>query len=523
MENSLKIRQNDYILQLNKITKSFASVIALKDVSFNVRKAKILSLVGENGAGKSTILKIISGVYQKNSYLGSVVYDNKETNFHNVKDSEKQGIAIIHQELSISPYLSICENVFLGNHKNFLGIIDWNWMMREAKKYLDLVGLKNIDLNALAGDLSIADQQLVEIAKALSKNAKLLILDEPTSSLNDRESFMLLDLMKKLRDEHKISCMFVSHKLKEVEYVADDIVVIRDGRFISAYNNETTKISETQLIKDIVGRSLESKFPPHDLNRKIGKTILELKNFKVLRPGSDVLAVKNASLDLKEGEIVGVSGLVGSGRTELFLSMFGNFYGKRLAGEIIYKNKKVEFKHPKDAIKAKIMYASEDRKNLGLIQLFSIHTNIGSASLHLFSNWFHIINDKKLIQNSQVLKNQINIKTNNIFNNLGSLSGGNQQKIVIAKALTTKFDVLIIDEPTKGIDVGSKYEIYKIINELSSMGKSIIVISSELEEILGLSDRIFVMSEGLIKGQISAQDATQEKIMEIALKKIKKS
>ncbi|MDQ0513656.1 ABC-type sugar transport system ATPase subunit [Mycoplasmoides fastidiosum] len=509
--------QTENILELHKITKKFGPVIALNDVSFVLPKGKIISIVGENGAGKSTLLKTISGVYPYGSYDGAVMFDQKWTNFKNVKDSEKAGIAIIHQELSISPYLSIYENVYLGNLKTIGPIVNWNSMIRSAKKYLDMVGFPKIDLETKAVDLSVANQQLIEIAKALSKNAKLIIFDEPTSSLNDRESFLLLDTMKQLRDEHNITCVFVSHKLKEVEYVSDEVIVIRDGKFISQYSNsKENPISEDRLIKDIVGRELSNKFPPRG-EPNIGEPILKLDNFTVVEKDNNKVVVNNASIVLNQGEILGISGLVGSGRSELFLSMFGNSYGVRKSGRITYKNKEVNFKLPADAIKAKIMYASEDRKNLGLIQKFSIHRNIGDASIHLYSNLFNVVNENRLIKTSQRLKEEVNIKTQNIENEMGSLSGGNQQKVLIAKALATEFDVLIIDEPTKGIDVGSKFEIYNIIIKLAQSGKSIIVISSELEELLGITDRIYVMNQGKVKGQILTKEATQEKIMQIAI------
>ncbi|WP_391592176.1 Sugar ABC transporter, ATP-binding protein [[Mycoplasma] cavipharyngis] len=507
----------DNILELHKITKKFGPVIALDNVSFNIPRKKIISIVGENGAGKSTLLKTVSGVYAHDSYEGAVMFDQKWTLFKNVKDSEKLGIAIIHQELSIAPNLSIYENVFLGNLKNVFGITDWNFMISNAKKYLDIVGFPEMNLEIAAGKLNVAQQQLIEIAKALTKNAKLIIFDEPTSSLNERESFILLDLMKKLRDEQGITCVFVSHKLKEVEYVSDEIVVIRDGKFISQYDNEKESISEAQLIKDIVGRDLENKYPKRPDRSTIGKPILVLENYTVKEISSGKTVVQNASVHLNQGEILGISGLVGSGRSELFLSMFGHSYGERISGKTFYKGSLVNFKLPSQAIQAGIMYASEDRKNLGLIQNFSIHRNIGDASIHLYSNFFKFIYDKKLIINSQKLKEKIQIKTKNLNNNVDSLSGGNQQKVLIAKALSTKFEVLIIDEPTKGIDVGSKYEIYSIIFELAKAGKSIVVISSELEELLGITDRIYVMNQGKVKGEILTKDATSEKIMHIGI------
>lgn len=503
------------ILSLKKIKKVYGPVIALSDVTFVVPKGEITSLVGENGAGKSTLLKILSGVIPAGQYEGDLIFEDKIMAFANTKASERVGIAIIHQELSISPYLSICENMYIGNYPTKFGKVNWNKMISECKKYLEMVGLDE-DQTTIAGSLSIAKQQMVEIAKALSKNAKLLILDEPTSSLNDENAFRLLDIMKSLKSKG-ITSIFVSHKLNEVKYVSDNIVVIRDGKFISQYNKNEEIIDENRLIQDIVGRPLKSKFPPRDLDRKIGEIIFEIKDIVIPHASiANYNVVKNASLDVKQGEIVGISGLVGSGRTELMLSLFGQYYNKPSSGKVFYKGKEVKFTNTKQAIKSGIMYASEDRKNVGLIQIFSIQNNITSAALHLFSKW-GILNKNKEIINAQKLKKDVSIKTKNILNNVESLSGGNQQKVVIAKALSTKFDLLIIDEPTKGIDVGSKYEIYKILLDLSSQGKTIIVISSEIEELLGITDRIFVMSQGIIKGQIKTSEANQEKIMQLSI------
>ncbi|WP_371246276.1 sugar ABC transporter ATP-binding protein [Mycoplasmopsis agassizii] len=520
---SKSVRKNDIILKLDKITKKYPGVTALSDVSFEVRRGKILSLIGENGAGKSTLLKVISGVIPSTSHEGTVYFDGERSRFQSIGDSESKGIAIIHQELSISPFLPVYENVFMGHYRKKFGVLNWNEMIRESKKWLDLVGLTNVNVEDIAGNLSVAQQQLVEIAKALSQDSKLLILDEPTSSLNDKDSYKLLDLMKKLRDEQNITSIFVSHKLNEVEYVADDIVVIRDGKFISSYNNEETKITEQQLIKDIVGRSLEAKFPPKPENRKIGEETLRVENFKVQHPKfSDVYVVKNGYFNVKAGEIVGLSGLVGSGRSELALSVFGKQFGTIESGEIYINKKKVNIKRPLEAIKMGLMYASEDRKLTGLIQMFTIDNNIGSASLHLYTK-ASILQHNRLVKNSMELREKLKIKVPDIQYNVETLSGGNQQKVVIAKALTTKFQTLIIDEPTKGIDVGSKYEIYKIIFDLAAAGKSVIVISSELEELIGLTDRIFVMDGGYVKGEIKTSEATQEKIFEISVGKVKEN
>ena len=511
------MKNKEIILELRNVTKKYPGVTALNNVSFKLRKGEILSLVGENGAGKSTLLKAISGVIPHNKFDGKIYYKGNETNFSNVKDSEKQGIAIIHQELAISPYLSIAENMFIGSYKSKFSIVNWNEMIKRSKYYLKVVGLDKNPLD-IAGSLSVADQQLLEIAKALSKKAELLILDEPTSSLNDKDSYALLDTIKRLRNETGISCMFVSHKLKEVEYVSDAITIIRDGNHISDYDSKRKKIPEEKLIKDIVGRSLDSKYPPKDKNRKIGKVKLEVKNLSVEdNKIRDKMVVQNSSFDVKAGEIVGISGLVGSGRSEMMMNVFGHSFGIRRSGTVLINGHDVNLTSSQKAIKSKLMYASEDRKNIGLIQRFSIHENIHMASYHLYENKFGIINENKKVVNSLEKRTEVNIKVPNIFYNVETLSGGNQQKVLIAKALTTKFDILIIDEPTKGIDVGSKFEIYKILNELAAKGKAIVVVSSEIDELIGITDRIFVMSQGVIKGQLSTKKASPEAIMKIAI------
>ncbi|UUD36705.1 xylose ABC transporter ATB-binding protein [Mycoplasmopsis californica] len=508
----------DYILELDKVTKTYPGVVALNDVSFKVKRGKILSLVGENGAGKSTLLKVISGVIPNNKFSGNVVFEGINTNFASLKDSEKAGIAIIHQELAISPHLTAYENMFVGRYiRNKLGFLNWSEMIKQAKYYMYMVGLK-IDPSVKAGTLSIAQQQLLEIAKALSKQAKLLILDEPTSSLNDSDSYALLDIIKKLKDENGITSIFVSHKLKEVAYVSDDITIIRDGKHISDYSNsKENPINEDQLIKDIVGRELGSKFPPRPEYRQIGDTILEVKNWAVEHPKiKDYMAVKRASFDVRKGEIVGISGLVGSGRTELAKSIFGHSYGIKRSGTLKLKGEITELRSVAESLKKGLAYASEDRKNEGLIQMFSVHTNINQSAGHIY-NRFGFLNKNKEIDNSNKRKYQVNIKVPDIFYPVSTLSGGNQQKVLLAKSLSTEFDVLIIDEPTRGIDVGSKYEIYKILFDIIKQGKAVVVISSEIEELLGITDRIFVMSHGEIKGEITTKDATSEKIMQIAI------
>lgn len=511
--------KKDYILQLENVTKIYPGVTALDNVSFKIERGKILSLVGENGAGKSTLLKVISGVIPKKKYEGNIYLNDNVVSFNSLKDSEKAKIAIIHQELAISPQLTLYENIYIGRYlRNKLGVVDWPQMIKNAKYYLDLVGL-NIDPSTIAGTLSIANQQLLEIAKALSKKADLLILDEPTSSLNDKDSFALLDLIIKLKKEHNLTSMFVSHKLNEVAYLADAITVIRDGKHISDYeNNPKSPISEEKLIKDIVGRELSSKFPDRGMKNITKEVKLEVKEWQVEHPKiKDYMVVKNASFKVHKGEIVGISGLVGSGRSELAKSLFGKSYGNKKNGEMLINGELIDFKNVKDSIKNGLMYASEDRKHEGLIQMFSVHWNINSASSHIYANKFGVYNKAKEIINSNKRKYQVEIKVPDINFPVNTLSGGNQQKVLIAKALSTEFETLIIDEPTKGIDVGSKYEIYNILIKLANQGKAIVVISSEIEELLGITDRIYVMSHGEIKGEIETKNANSEKIMQIAI------
>lgn len=508
---------NDYILELQKVTKIYPGVTALNNVSFKVKRGQILSIVGENGAGKSTLLKTISGVIPHNKYNGTIIYNGSETKYSSVKDSERDGIAIIHQELAISPHLTLYENMFLGSYNDKVGVINWNELIRRSKYYLRIVGLA-CDPSEKASNLSIAEQQLLEIAKALAKDAKLLILDEPTSSLNDKDALLLLNTIKRLRDETGLTCMFVSHKLNEVRYISDAITVIRDGNHISDYETKSEPVTEDRLIKDIVGRSLESKFPPKPDKKDIGEMCLEVKNLSVDHHKIlNKTIVFDSSFNVRKGEIIGISGLVGSGRTEMAMNVFGQSFGIRTSGTVLIKGEEVKLKNTKDAIRNGLMYASEDRKNIGLIQMFSIHENINMASEHIFANKVGIINKNKEILNSLLLKKNLNIKVPNVFYKVETLSGGNQQKVLVAKSLTTEFDTLIIDEPTKGIDVGSKYEIYKILIDLAAQGKAIVVISSEIEELLGITDRIYVMSQGKIKGEIKTSDATPEKIMKIAI------
>ncbi|GHU67070.1 xylose ABC transporter ATP-binding protein [Spirochaetia bacterium] len=505
---------DEYILQVENLTKEFPGVRALDRVNFNVKKGEIHSLCGENGAGKSTLMSVISGVYPKGSYEGKVLYKGHETNYHSVKDSEKEGLAIIHQELALSPYLSIYENIFLGHMKTRLGIINWDYYIKESQKYLDRVGLKESPYSTVS-KLGVGKQQLVEIARALSKEVDLLILDEPTSSLNDEESNHLLDLILEFKKQG-ITAIMISHKLNEVLKIADSVTIFRDGKTISTYNVKTDNLTEEVIIKDMVGRDLTHRFPDRKSNP--GETIMEVKNWSVYHPDyHSMKVVDNAAFNLRKGEILAFCGPMGAGRTELMMSVYGRSYGFRSEGELWLHGKKVEAHSAKDALEAGIGYVSEDRKNLGLILIQTIKNNISASSLAKKFSRLGLVLATKEIEEAEKYKNELHIKTPSINQLARNLSGGNQQKVVVGRILMADPDIFIVDEPTRGIDVGAKTEIYEIINDLAAKGKSVIMVSSELPEALGMADRIYVMNEGKIKGVLNHDEATQEKIMHMAL------
>ncbi|RVU54467.1 multiple monosaccharide ABC transporter ATP-binding protein [Anaerosphaera multitolerans] len=507
----------EYILQMKNITKEFPGVKALDDVNLNVVEGTIHAIVGENGAGKSTLMNILSGVYPYGTYSGDIVYEGEVCKLKNIKESEEKGIVIIHQELALVPNLSIKENIFLGNERSKKGIIDWNKTYKDAKKYTELVGLDE-DLNVLVEEIGVGKQQLVEIAKALSKNVKLLILDEPTASLNDDDSEKLLDLILDLKKEG-ITSIIISHKLNEINKIADEITIIRDGKTIETLNRKTDDISEDRIIKGMVGREITDRYPLRDV--EIGEVQFELKNWTVesdVVPGK--LAVDNVSLYVRKGEVVGIAGLMGCGRTELAMSIFGKSYGIFKSGEIYKNGQKIEVGNPREAIDHKIAYVTEDRKTQGLILEQSIKNNITLPSLDKVSER-GVINDNEELKVTNDYKGKINIKAPNVMHHAEKLSGGNQQKIMLARWIYADPDILILDEPTRGIDVGAKYEIYTIINELAAEGRSIIVISSEMPEVIGLSDRVYVMNEGRIVGELDKNSVSQENIMKAIMQSTK--
>ncbi|MDR2741194.1 MAG: ATP-binding cassette domain-containing protein [Treponema sp.] len=505
---------NEYILEVENLTKEFPGVIALDRVNFKVKKGEIHSLCGENGAGKSTLMSVISGVYPKGSYQGKVLYKARETNYHSVKDSEKEGLGIIHQELALSPYLAIYENIFLGHMNTRLGVINWDYYIKESQKYLDRVGLKESPYTTVS-KLGVGKQQLVEIARALSKEVDLLILDEPTSSLNDEESNHLLDLIRDFKKQG-ITAIMISHKLNEVLKIADSVTVFRDGKTISSYDVQKDKLTEGMIIKDMVGRDLTHRFP--ERKSSPGDTVMQVKNWSVYHPDyHGMKVVDNVSFFLRRGEILAFCGPMGAGRTELMMSIYGRSYGSRSEGELYLHGKKFSLHSAEEALDAGIGYVSEDRKNLGLILIQSIKNNISASSLKKKFSRFGLVLSAKEIAEAERYRQELRIKTPSINQLARNLSGGNQQKVVVSRILLADPDIFIVDEPTRGIDVGAKTEIYEILNDLVARGKSVIMISSELPEVLGMADRIYVMNEGKIKGVLDHDEATQEKIMHMAL------
>ncbi len=497
---------SEYILEMNNITKEFPGVKALDNVNFKVRKGEIHALVGENGAGKSTLMKVLSGVYPYGTYSGDIVLEGQVQAYHAIKDSELSGIAIIYQELALVKLMNVCENIFLGSEHSTKGVIDWNKSFVEVAKILKEVRL-DIHPATKVINLGIGQQQLVEIAKALAKKTGVLILDEPTAALTESESKNLLNLLKEFRQKG-VTCIYISHKLNEVFEIADSVTVLRDGRTVGTY--AAKDINEDKLISLMVGRELTQRFPKVEL--PLGDTVLEVRNWTVYDPElPDKKVIDNVSFKARKGEILGIAGLMGAGRTELFMSLFG-CYGGKATGELRLNGKEIKSRNPKDVIRAGISYLSEDRKGNGLVLIQDIRRNISMASLGSISK-AKVINENEEIRSAEKYVSELRIKTPSIEQTVGNLSGGNQQKVVLGKWLMTAPKVLILDEPTRGIDVGAKFEIYNIMNQLAGQGVCIIMISSELPEVLGMSDRILVMHEGRFNGELSRQDATQEKII----------
>ena len=500
---------------MRNITKLFPGVKALDNVNLQVKKGTIHALVGENGAGKSTLMNVLSGIYPYGTYTGDIVYEGEVCKFSKITESEAKGIVIIHQELALVPYMSIGENMFLGNEQGKAFAIDWDSTYAEADKYLRIVGLTESS-HTLIKDIGVGKQQMVEIAKALAKHARLLILDEPTSSLNETDSKALLDLLLQFKSEG-MTCIIISHKLNEVSYVADEITVIRDGATIETIDNAGHDIDEDRIIRGMVGREIEDRFPKRP-NVQVGDISMEVNDWSVYHPiYQDKKVVDNVSIHVRKGEVVGISGLMGAGRTELAMSLFGRSYGSGITGSLKLNGREVVLKNEREAIKNGLAYVTEDRKGNGLILSNPIRVNTTLANLDSLVEKGAIDHDKEYAVADEY-RIKLHTKCTGIEQNVGNLSGGNQQKVLLAKWMFTDPDILILDEPTRGIDVGAKYEIYCIINDLAAQGKSVIMISSELPEILGMSDRIYVMNEGRIVGEFRQEDASQESIMACILK-----
>jgi putative multiple sugar transport system ATP-binding protein len=497
------------ILEMRSITKEFPGVKALSDVSLTVKAGEIHAICGENGAGKSTLMKVLSGVYPYGTYTGDIVFQGQLSHFKDIGSSEAAGIVIIHQELALIPELSITENIFLGNEPANRGVINWKTAKMRAIELLARVGLDE-DPDTLIKNIGVGKQQLVEIAKALSKSVKLLILDEPTAALNESDSQHLLDLIRGLKGKG-ITSIMISHKLNELEQVSDSITILRDGLTVETLDVKRDGVNEDRIIRGMVGRDLESRFPEHTPN--IGEVFFEVKDWTVQHPlAAERMVCKGSSFTVRRGEIVGFAGLMGAGRTELAMSLFGRSYGTYLGGTIIKDGKEIRVHDVAEAIDHGLAYVSEDRKALGLNLLDDIKRSTVSAKLSKISNG-QIVDKSQEHGIAERYRKSLRIKTPSVDEGVSKLSGGNQQKVVLAKWMFTEPDLLILDEPTRGIDVGAKYEIYGIIQQLADQGKGVIVISSELPELLGISDRIYTIFEGAITNDVLAADADPESLM----------
>lgn len=499
------------LLEMRGITKAFPGVKALDAVNLTVESGEIHALVGENGAGKSTLMKVLSGVYPAGSYDGEIHYDGASAEFANISDSEARGVIIIHQELALVPLLSIAENLFLGNERAKAGVIDWRETNQRTGALLKKVGLKEPP-STLVDKLGVGKQQLVEIAKALSKEVRLLILDEPTAALSESDSQALLDLMLELKTQG-VTQIIISHKLNEVRRVADTVTVIRDGSTVSTMDARAEPITEDRIVRDMVGRDMAHRYPARE--RRAGDVLMEVKDWNVWHPlHTDRQVIHDINLAVRAGEVVGIAGLMGAGRTELAMSLFGRSYGRAITGSVQIGGKPVDVSTVSRAIAAGLAYVTEDRKSLGLILEETIQRNITLANLDAVSRG-QVMNETAETRVAEDYRKALNIRTPSVFQQVMNLSGGNQQKVVLSKWLFAQPEVLILDEPTRGIDVGAKFEIYGIINDLSAQGKGVVMISSEMPELLGMCDRIYVMNEGAFVGELSAEEASQERIMSL--------
>ena len=491
-----------YIVEMEHINKSFPGVKALDDVSFCLRAGEVMALLGENGAGKSTLMKILSGVYQKDS--GTIHIFGKEVQDLNPKKAQELGVAIIHQELNLCGHLTVAENIFLGHETMKKGLLSDKEMRLKAKKVLDELNM-DISADAVVGDLAVSKQQMIEIAKALSINAKILIMDEPTSALTSKEIEDLFVIIRKLTSQG-MGIVYISHRLEELQHIVDRITIMRDGKYITSMDFKDTSLQA--IITNMVGREIKEKFPRVSCVR--GRKILEVKH---LNAGN---MVKDINLELFEGEIVGIAGLMGAGRTETTRAIFG--VDSKESGEIILDGETIHINNPMDAIRAGIVLAPEDRKKDGLCTKLSIRENVGLPNLDFLSNRFGVIKRKKEEKITMEAVENLKIKVASIENNADSLSGGNMQKVVVGKWLARKSRVVIFDEPTRGIDVGAKVEIYHLMNDLKKQGIGVMFVSSEMPEVIGISDRVIVMCDGRITGVFSTDEVSQDLILECATK-----
>lgn len=500
--------EEELALQMLKITKEFPGVKALDRVNFSVKKGEIHALCGENGAGKSTLMKVLSGVYPYGSYEGKIMIKGREVQFRNIKESQDAGVAIIHQELALVSEMTVAENIFLGSPLMSDRVIDWNKLYAEAQKWLDEIEL-DIDPQTKLVELTVGKQQLIEIVKALTKNAEILILDEPTSALTERDAEILFQKLKQLKSRG-VTCIYISHKLDEVMRIADSVTVLRDGQTIRTTPIE--EITEHDIVAQMVGREI-TEFYPYE-KRNLGEEVLKVDKYSFFCSTVQSLLVSDISFSVRKGEILGVSGLMGSGRTELFMSLFGGLEGIK-RGEVIVNNQSVDIQQPLDAINHGLAYVSEDRRRYGLIHEMNIIQNITLSSLQKVKRQ-GMLDENVELKKSEDLARRVNLRAYSLEALVNQLSGGNQQKVVLSKWLLTDPQVLILDEPTRGIDVGAKFEIYKIIIELAKRGVAIIMVSSELPEVLGMSDRILVIANGQMTGELSRSEATQEEVMKFA-------
>jgi D-xylose transport system ATP-binding protein len=502
---------HNILLQVETLSKTFLGVHALNQVSFDLREGEVHALCGENGAGKSTLIKCLSGIWPHGSYEGTIKIDGKEAMFQGVADSEHAGIAVIYQELALVQEMTVAENIFLGNEPTVAGIIDWNRIFAETRTLLDRYGL-NLDPAAVVGKLGVGQQQLVEIVKALSKNRKILLLDEPTAALTGTEVDILLDIIRDLR-KTGITCVYISHKLDEVFAISDRITILRDGESVTTLDAAST--NKHDVIKHMVGREITQLFPRRPA--RPGQPLLEVKNLNVYDDLGERQILHDITFQARAGEVLGFGGLMGAGRTELVMHLFGA-HGRRLSGTVTLNGTSWDGTTPAKSIAGGLMLVSEDRKRYGLVLDQSIGFNQSLASLGAFLAFGLFIDGNREVKKNRELFAALHVKAPGLDSSVSGLSGGNQQKVVLAKALMTEPSVIFLDEPTRGIDVGAKQEVYELINLLTDHGKAVVLVSSELPELIGMSDRMIILSQGHIGGEFTRGEAAQSVMLEAAMK-----